>query len=189
MEKAHPQYRRRCPNLQHPPPQTLRRPPRHWLPRPRFRHFKPSTKRHHITTYRRSKTPKMAGISVGGRFFNFECYEINLYGLNLSESELLRLLECINPGNFTNLMTLMMVIAAKWVLQLFFDVFDAGWTWYWGQRRGDDRGGADGEQQPEEARSCKAIEQLVVTLILSFRGRGMGGIPLHLHELFVCVHR
>ncbi len=95
------------------------------------------------TTYRRSTTQTMAGISVGGRFLKFECHEINLKGLNLSESELLHLLECITRGDFTNLRTLMMVIAAKWVLQLFFDVFDAGWKWDRGQRREDDRRGAE----------------------------------------------
>ena len=41
------------------------------------------------------------------------CHEINLNGMNLSEVRLLRLLERISQGYFTNLMTLMMVIAAK----------------------------------------------------------------------------
>jgi hypothetical protein len=86
-----------------------------------------------------------------------DCREINLNGMNLSEVRLLRLLERISQGRFTNLMTLMMVIAAKRVLRHLSDVFNAGWKWDRGQRRGDDRGGAEGQQQPADAPSCKAI--------------------------------
>ncbi len=70
------------------------------------------------------KRTKMAGVSVGGRFFAFDCEEINLSGANLSEEELLPLLECFGRGQFTRVKTLKLVTPLYCTPH--FDLFIAG---------------------------------------------------------------
>ena len=52
----------------------------------------------------------MAGVSVGGLFFAFDCEEIHLKSAKRSEQELLPLLECFSRGEFTRVKTLKLVM-------------------------------------------------------------------------------
>ena len=54
----------------------------------------------------------MAGVKVGGKFFAFDCEEINLRGRKLGEAALLPLLESFSRGEFTRVKKLSLVIAA-----------------------------------------------------------------------------
>jgi hypothetical protein len=63
----------------------------------------------------------MAGVSVGGRSFAFDCESIDLKGAKLSSNELLRLLECLSRGEFTSVKQLnlnTMVILSYWIPRL-----------------------------------------------------------------------
>jgi hypothetical protein len=55
--------------------------------------------------------PKMAGVTVRGEFFAFDCEAIHLNGENLGEA-LLPLLERFSRGEFTRVEALYLVIAA-----------------------------------------------------------------------------
>ena len=55
--------------------------------------------------------PKMAGVTVRGKFFAFDCEEINLNREELGEA-LLPLLERFSRGEFTRVKKLNLVMAA-----------------------------------------------------------------------------
>ena len=64
---------------------------------------------------------KMAGVTVGGKFFAFDCEEIDLGAYNLGEAALLPLLESFSQGEFTRVTQLLLVIAALvklWLIYL-----------------------------------------------------------------------
>ncbi len=100
----------------------------------------------------------MEGVTVRGKFFAFDCVEINLYGGKLSAYELQPLLESFREGNFSKLKTLALVRSS---------VTDtpaagshscaAGRKWNRIYRRRSDRRGAEGQQQPAASRSRKAF--------------------------------
>jgi hypothetical protein len=62
----------------------------------------------HITNI--FKRTNMAGVSVGDHIFAFDCEVIDLFNSNLSEEELLPLLECFGRGDFTRVVILQLVI-------------------------------------------------------------------------------
>jgi hypothetical protein len=64
-----------------------------------------------------------AGDSDGGRFFAFDCEEINLWGLGpdpFSEEELLPLLECFGRGEFARVVFLHLVMPLRCTPHFFF---------------------------------------------------------------------
>ena len=69
------------------------------------------------------KRTNMAGVSVGGRFFAFDCEEIILRGEDreeLSEEELLPLLHCFSRGEFTRVKKVNLVIPLHCTPHFFF---------------------------------------------------------------------
>jgi len=66
----------------------------------------------HPLPYHRPAFTKMAGVTVDGEFFAFDCEEINLQNKKLGEAALLPLLESFSRGEFTRLNVLSLVIAS-----------------------------------------------------------------------------
>jgi hypothetical protein len=101
----------------------------------------------------------MEGVTVGGEFFAFDSERVGLNDRKLREGELLPLLEAFRDGKFSRLKNLILVILVYVQCDenaAGCDSCAAGWKSNRRQRRGDDRRGAEGQQQPAGAQSCEA---------------------------------
>jgi hypothetical protein len=109
---------------------------------------------------------------IRGEVFSTEHENIDLGRLNLSEDELLPLLKNFRHGKFLSLAGLNLVILVYVQCDenaAGCDSFAAEWKSNRRQRRGDDRRGAEGQQQPAGAQSCKAcFVDLSYELLLGF---------------------
>ena len=100
------------------------------------------------------------GVTVGGKFFAFHSWEIELKDRKLSEDELLPLLESFRDGKFPGMYRLNLVTLdcvqydenAAWC-----DSCAAGWKPNRRQMRGNDRRRAEGQPEAALAPSCKAL--------------------------------
>jgi hypothetical protein len=100
----------------------------------------------------------MEGITVGVKFFKFDHKVINLDHLQLSAEELQPLLDGFKEGKFLALKALKLVllcILARVLTAAGSHSCAAAWKRNWKQRRVVHRRGAEGQQQPDKARSCK----------------------------------
>ncbi len=109
---------------------------------------------------------------IRGEVFTTEHENIDLSRRNLSEDELLPLLKNFRDGKLSRLAGLQLVISVYVQCDenaAGRDSCGAGWKPNRRQGRGDDRQGAEGQQQPAAAPSCKAfVFVLCFELLLGF---------------------
>ena len=98
----------------------------------------------------------MAGVTVGGDFVAFDSRVVDLQFRGLRYDELLPLLESFKQGKFLTLEMNLVFSSVTNTAAAGSDSCAADWQQYRRPGRRVDRRGAEGQQQPAEAPSCKA---------------------------------